>query len=459
MLGTPGLFSQALMMLAIRFTILLLSFELVTLLVGGAERCDPIPTFADGKVPRREIFVAAGSGGNREDGSRGAPITNLARAIREARAGDAIRILPGEYPGFWAERLSGTERDPIWIGGVPGMARPIIKQDGGSIHLSRVRYLILENLEVVGAKGNGINCDDGGDYANSNATRHVVFRNLLIREVGTGGNNDGLKLSGVNDFFVLDSEFGKVSRGGSAIDQVGCHSGRIAGCVFTECGNAIQCKGGTEDVEIRGNRFVRAFGRGVNVGGSTGFAFFRPPLKREGANFEARNIRVVANIFENSMEAPVAFVGAEGCLAANNTIINPKRWVVRILQETVTSGGFEFPPCRENEFSNNLIYYRRGDLSTHVNVGANTAADSFTFAHNLWYAHDEPGRSAPELPVRENNGVVGREPAFGDLASGDFRPKGSSPAAGAGKGLEVVKGDFSGRCFARPPSIGALEVN
>ncbi len=42
------------------------------------------------------------------------------------------------------------------------------------------------------------------------------FRNLAIRDIGTGGNNDCLKLSGANDFWVLDSEFSNCSRAAAA---------------------------------------------------------------------------------------------------------------------------------------------------------------------------------------------------------------------------------------------------
>ena len=208
--------------------------------------CDPIRTFADSKTPAHEIFVSPAANNEGADGSRARPFQTLARALQELRPGNAIRLLPGEYPGgIMLDRIAGTEHAPVWIGGVPGEARPVIKGGGGGIHISRVRYLVLENLEVSGATGNGINCDDGGEYANSNATRHIVFRNLLIHDIGNGRNNDGLKLSGVNDFYVLDCEFARISVGGSAIDHVGCHRGVVARSSFRDCGKGVQWKGGS----------------------------------------------------------------------------------------------------------------------------------------------------------------------------------------------------------------------
>ncbi len=444
----------------ISWSVICLRLLLIPLLTlsGGAGSCDPIKTFAEGKSPTRELFVSA-SADSRGDGSRANPFQSVARALQLLRPGDAIRLLPGTYPGgISIGNIAGTDAAPIWIGGVAGEPRPVISGGGGGLLLSQVRYLVVENLEVTGATGNGINCDDGGNYANSNATRHVLFRNLFIHDIGTGRNNDGLKLSGVNDFFVLDCEFARISAGGSAIDHVGCHRGIIARSSFTDCGNGVQCKGGSEDIEIRWSRFKRAKGRAINIGGSTGLQFFRPPLSTTTPNFESKNIRVIANVFEGS-DAPVCFVGTVNSIVANNTLIDPTRWIVRILQEMTSRDGYEFLPCGNNEFLNNLVWYRRAGISTHVNVGANTDAASFRFGNNLWYAHDQPQNSRPSLPVEETNAIIGQDPKFKDVVSMDYQTASTSPAAARGKKIVAVKGDLLERCYAEPPSIGAFEAN
>lgn len=368
-------------------------------------------------------------------------------------------MLPGTYAGGTSiGNLAGTSNAPIWLGGVPGQARPVISGGATAIQLSRVRFVVLENLEVTSATANGINCDDGADYANSNATRYVVFRNLYIHDIGTGGNNDGLKLSGVNNYFVLDCEFARMSAGGSGIDHVGCHGGLIARNKFIDAGsNAIQCKGGSEDIEIRWNSFTNAGARAVNIGGSTGFEFFRPPLATNAPNFEAKNIRVIANLFCGS-DTPVAFVGAVNSLVANNTFIQPTRWLMRILQETVSSSGYPFLPCGQNRFINNLVYFDRSQISTYVNIGANTDAASFEFANNLWYAFNQPNQSQPTLPAPETNGVNALNPLFNNAATGDYTVATNSPAAGKGRKLPDARADLRERCYAVPPTIGAFEA-
>lgn len=429
-----------------------------TVLPGaGAEPCDAIVTFADGKKPSREIFVSPDGDNFKGDGSRQAPFQTINRAVQGVKAGDAVRLLPGEYrAGAYVANLAGTQEAPIWFGGVPGEARPVFS-GGAGIHISRVRYLVVEHLEIAGATGNGLNCDDGGQFQNPETTQHVVFRNLHIRDIGSDGNQDGLKLSGVNDFFVLDCEFTRVSKNGSGIDQVGCHRGLIARCVFTEGGNSVQCKGGSEDIEIHGNRFWEVAGRGVNIGGSTGLSLFRPPLETNAPNVEARNIRVVANLFRGS-EGPICFVGAVDSVAANNTIVDPKRFIVRILQESVSKDAITFVPCGRNQFVNNLIHFEAAKVGIPVNVGSNTDAASFKFANNLWFAKDRPDRSRPALPLVETGGIYGIDPMFKDVAGGNYDPSPQSPAAGKGLKVARPRADLKNRCFAESRAIGAFEV-
>jgi len=367
--------------------------------------------------------------------------------------------MPGTYDGgIYLEDLRGTRELPIWIGGIPGEDRPVIHGGSQAVHLVRARYLVLENVEIAHTTQNGINCDDGADYANPDATRHLVFRNLDFHDIGRGGNQDALKLSGVDDYFVLDCQFARTSAGGSGIDQVGCHQGLIARCKFTDIGsNAIQCKGGSRDIEIRWNRFVNGGQRAINIGGSTGFQYFRPPLSTTAPNAEARDIRVIANLFCGS-DAPVAFVGAEESLVANNTFIRPRHWLLRILQETTSRDGYRFVPCGHNRFLNNIVQFDSSQIRTAVNIGPNTDPDSFRFSHNLWYAVDRPSRSRPTLPTPETKALVGQAPQFLDDARGGYALSPHSPAAASGLPCPGVRADIEERCYAPTPSRGAWEA-
>jgi hypothetical protein len=417
--------------------------------------CGYAATFADALAPQREIHVDPGGDDSTGRGTAAEPYATLGRALQGVQPGDAVRLHPGTYAGgLYVSDVSGREDAPVWIGGVAGHAKPRIEGGSEAMHLTRVRYLVLHDIEVTASTANGINCDDGGAYANPLATHHVVFDRLDVHDVGAGGNNDGLKLSGVNDYVVRACAFRRVSAG-SGIDHVGCHRGRIQGCTFETMGsNAIQLKGGTEDVEVRGCTFESAGQRGINIGGSTGFTFFRPPLSTTAPNAEARNVRVVANVFGSAV-TPFAFVGAVDCLVANNTFRAPDyRWLFRVLQETTTSGEYEFLETQSCRLVNNVFHFNALTLSTHVNVGANTRGDTYTISHNLWYAADDDTRSQPtNLPATETNGVYGEDP-YPDPSTPP-RITAASPAAGRGTPLDQVKGDFEGACYADPPAIGA----
>jgi hypothetical protein len=424
---------------------------------GGSGSCDEIVTFEAGRSPTRELFVDAEAAPN-GDGSEGSPFATLDDALPALTPGTALRVRPGTYSGgAFASGLSGTAEAPIWIGGVAGAVRPVISGGSTALQLSAASYVIVHDLEISGQSANGVNIDDG-EVASGEA-HHLIFRNLRFGAIGDGGNQDCLKLSGIDDYFVLDSEFVECG-GGSAVDHVGCHRGVIARNRFADlAGNGVQSKGGSDDILITRNRFEAAGERAVNMGGSTGFEFFRPLLSTSQPNFEARDIRVVANLFVGGV-SPVAFVGCVDCLAANNTIIDPERWIVRILQETVSEGEYTFEPAQGGRFLNNAVYFSRALLSTYVNVGAETDPDSFSFANNLWYAHDMPADSEPSpLPVAESAGIYGEDPGFADAAAGDFGIAAGSPAAGAGVTLTEARTDVDGDCYSQPPSIGAHEAN
>ena len=153
------------------------------------------------------------------------------------------------------------------------------------------------------------------------------------------------------------------------------------------------------------------------------------------------SIRVLSNIFEGTI-APVAFVGCVDSVVANNTIIDPERWLLRILQETISTEDYDFFPSSNNDFKNNLLYYHRGQLSTYVNIGPDTAPETYTFSNNLWYAHDTPSASTPSLPVVETDGIYGIAPLLADPAGRNYQIAPDSPAFHAGLSPPLIFGRF-----------------
>jgi len=181
---------------------------------------------------------------------------------------------------------------------------------------------------------------------------------------------------------------------------------------------------------VRHNRFEETGGRGVNIGGSTDLPYFRPPLQSLAGHpcAEARDVTVEHNVFLGG-GAPIAFVGVDGATVRFNTIYRPRRWALRILQETRAPG---FVPSRRGVFSDNVIAFRADEWSGAANVGADTAPQTFRFARNFWHCLDRAERSRPLLPTPETGGVYGIDPLFRDPQHGDLRLRPDSPAAKRG---------------------------
>ncbi len=360
--------------------------------------------------------------------------TELVQALESAQPETRVLIAPGEYQGGLAFRdLRGAEGRPVVIAALDPADPPVFRGGTSGMHLSRPSYVELHDLVFAEATGNGLNIDDGGK-ADSPA-EHLVLRGLRVRDVGPSGNRDGIKLSGVDHFLVDHCIVERWGSGGSAIDMVGCHHGRIDHCEFQHRGdiaaNGVQTKGGSSDINIQRCRFENAGGRAVNIGGSTGRDYFRP----RSAEFEAKRITVEDCTFIGSM-APIAFVGVDGALVRYNTIYCPSHWVMRILQE---SQGPEFTPCRNGVVSNNLIAFRSDQVRSIVNVGGGTSPETFQFANNHWFCIDDPARSRPDgLPTVELNGNYGQDPRFLNESQLDLRFSDQSPVRDAGVRLGTV---------------------
>lgn len=369
-------------------------------------------------------------------------------ASQDAQPGDTILVLEGEYQQREGiSNLNGTAYNWIVIA-AERIGAAHFSGTSEAFHLSNCSFVKIIGFDFYGLSANGVNIDDGGTF--DTPTHHIKIEHCTFRDMNASGNNDLLKLSGLDDFFIYDCIFRNGANGGSGVDMVGCHNGIIRGNRFENLGSSgIQAKGGTQFITIEQNQFVDAGLRALNLGGSTGLAFFRP----QDAPFEAADLQVKSNTFIGA-HAPIAYVGCTRVDVENNTIYLPDNWVIRILQETVDPS--RFVSCGDNAFRNNIVVIDNG-LSREVNIGPNTRPETFLFENNLWFNRDVRSWPGPNLPTPEMNGVIQEEPVFVDAANEDFALMSFSPAIGEGKELNDVTFDFNGKRFDGPPSIGALE--
>jgi hypothetical protein len=323
-------------------------------------------------------------------------IKELRTAVSAAEPGDEILIEPGFYKnGFGASHIFGTKEKPVIISGSDLKNPPVFTGKGDGIKLSNVSYLKLSNIKIIGFSGNGINIDDGGDF--SSPSHHIVLENILLLDIGSGGNQDAIKLSGVDNFIIKNSSIN--GWGGSGIDLVGCHSGIIDNVLLKgkagfRTGNGMQIKGGSSDILVQRSVFMNSGARAVNIGGLTGKKYFRP----SGTDYEAENIIIGGNKFIGG-EAHIAWVTCTNTVVKNNIFYLPVNYVCRILQETKDD---HFKPSSNGVFMSNFVVTDKR-LKTYVNIGPDTAPDTFRFIKNAWYSFGSEEK--PLLPTKEKDGI------------------------------------------------------
>ena len=302
--------------------------------------------------------------------------------------GDIIELLPGRHNPASLSGLTGTEEAPIIIRGADPEDASVIAAGNYGLHLQRPRWVVLHDFAVEGARQNGINIDDqdGRGTIGEPWEAHLLLRSIAVRDTGPTGNFDGIKLSGLRAVRVEHCTV--EGWGGSAIDMVGCHEVTITGSTFRgkdgySQSSGIQIKGGSTRVSIDHCRFESAGARAINLGGSTGLAYFRPPVPADakpGSWFEAEDVGVTHCVFTEG-ECAIAFVGSRRATITNCTIVNPARWPLRILQETRDP---RFGPAQGPAIEHCIIVAE--SLRTPVNIGDGTEPGSFRWGPNLWWA-------------------------------------------------------------------------
>ncbi len=369
------------------------------------------------------LLMGIGRAGFAED-VRVATRDELARALRAAKPGTKILVAPGKYAGGLSQaKLRGTKESPIVIAGADAADPPFIEGGGSGLHLSSPEHVELRDLVITAAMGNGLNIDDGG--SSESPANHVTLKNIVVRDVGPRGNRDGIKISGLADFRIDACRVERWGSSGSGIDMVGCHRGVVTGCTFKDAGgdqaNGVQTKGGSSEIVIQRCRFENAGGRAVNVGGSTGLAYFRPA----DAKHEAKEITVEDCEFLGGMSA-ISFVGVDGAIVRHNTIYRPRRWPIRILQENTDE---RFVPSRKGRFESNVVVFRSDEVREVVNIGGKTSPETFTFAGNHWHCLDRPAATERllRLPVKETGGIYGVDPELKGAEEGDVTIPGRHP--------------------------------
>jgi len=339
-------------------------------------------------------------------------------ALSNMQPGTTLLLAPGTYGSFSLHGVQGTAQAPIVITGRDPEDPPFFTGRGEGAKLSSVAFIKLRSLKFIGFSQNGVNIDDGGKL--HVPSHHIVLEDLAILDTGPQGNHDPLKLSGVQDFVVRGCRF--EGWGGSGIDMVGCHRGLVEDCAFIgrkgfRTKNSIQIKGGSSSILVQTSFFRNAGERVIQIGGSTGPAYFRPP----GAPYEARDVTVAGNRLVGG-EAHISWVTCQDTHVHHNLFYLPGKWLARVLQESKKD---QFVACQGGLFEHNLVV-TDSLVDVFVNIGLGTRPETFTFHHNAWYSLGTSAR--PDLPTPKMDGIYGVDPHIQDANTPAIRIGSRDPA-------------------------------
>jgi hypothetical protein len=411
----------------------------------------------------------------------------MSRALAQAPPQPTrIRLAAGDYAGLGSySNVQRTAANPIAItGATDADGEPSTIVDGGAngvaaagamcIGLRAASYVVVENIRCQNAFPHGANIDDAINPATP--THHLVIRNWRVRNVGVfldvdaAANSDCLKLSGVDDFWILDSEMENCVRG-EFIDMVGAHRGVIARNYFHDKPwNGIQTKGGSSDILITRNTLERVELRFIQLGGGVGPEDYRPT----NAPYPASRIDVIANVIRDvgvygataSHRSTVfSLNGCNDCLVAHNTVLGMQYQALLVYIDKEDS---LLPGNNDITLANNVYLMddrENRPRSTSANPlemlvsarGEQTASEA-RFVNEVYFEVEAPGQNPVDFPASIQPQQFQGIGIFDPQLDANAHLSATSPARQFGTRAyeNRVPADYFGVGYGSPPDAGAF---
>jgi hypothetical protein len=265
-------------------------------------------------------------------------VEDLAQAMRIARAGQTIELLPGQYEIH--SRLdtgaAGAETSPITVRAARAGEVTLLSYVAEAIHV-RQPYWIFENLDFKGVCAEDDTCEHAFHVVGE--ARHTILRNNRMVDfnahVKINGENGAWPDDGLFQFNTLTNVRPRNTvQPVTFFDLVGANGWRVEDNLLARFvkrhGNQVSygifMKGNGQGGVIERNLVVCAPGSisqpGVRIGISLGGGGTIAAACREDCRAEYRLARVVNNIVAHCNDSGIDVFKSSDILVAHNTLIN-----------------------------------------------------------------------------------------------------------------------------------------
>jgi serralysin len=278
-----------------------------------------IPLPIDSFPPTRFVWVSP-DGQDSNSGTAAAPKRTIGAALTLATPGTAVMVKTGMYTECVKFRQSGTTAAPIRLVSAdgPGTAtlRPSV-EGLPTVSGYGVDHIVVQDFNIVGQSGSRtIEFTQKGNNFTDLATNIYIIGNTISQSWGAG-----IRVAQADRIYVVDNVVNGTDDG-EGIDFLAVTNSVIAGNLIRDVngGSGIQVKGGSTNVDIKGNEITRVYteGDGISVGQATEEVYMRPGYDI----YEAQNIKVTQNIIHDVSRRAVQFMGAVNSTMSGNRIYN-----------------------------------------------------------------------------------------------------------------------------------------
>ncbi len=420
---------------------------------AGAESCEPgcdatadasptcgFPSILDGFAPARILYVAPG-GSDVNDGTSAATAWATLAHGGALKPGDEVRVATGTYPCPVLGPIAGASGSPVHFVASDGARTAKLDCSAGGMFLTNLQYVAFDGFEITGAAAGShcINLNSGGGPPYANLSEHDLFIHDYIHACGLSA----LKVSQAFEIDLVQSELASnTAAGNPLVDYVAVHDSHfVQNLVHDGVDVGLQMKGGAYNCVIDANVIYNVGSNAINMGQSTGTAFFLPGY----GDWEASHSVVANNVIYGTIaQGAIAVWGCDQCVVAHNTVwATSAAEFVRGLSSTnsVDAGIDDTDLVLEDNI------FAAQNLPIALNI---TAANGIGLVqgYNLYYSTaGSVGKNYSDTPIGGSGNLVDTDPRFVSAAPPlDLALAPGSPAIGVATAVGAVPGTVDGGC-------------